>query len=176
MTPRGYWELNGGRPTVEGMLTKMQEREDAVTGTLLARVEPEIARLVVNLKAVSQMARRYLSEVAESFENEKATSTHLEEINVALVRQAIFHVLDGTSPRTPGLQWDFNDDEQRVDFADQVISWLALRATPSATKPSTCPENNLPCDRGCVGGWCQTMFGFPPEAEVVAVDRTGEKA
>lgn len=87
MTPIGYWELNGGRPTVERMLAKMQEREDAVTGTLLARVDPEIARLVVNLKAVSQMARRYLSEVAESFENEKATSTHLEELVASLEQQ-----------------------------------------------------------------------------------------
>lgn len=44
---------------------------------------------------------------------------------VALVRQAIFHVLDSASPRTPGLAWDFNDDEQRVDFADAVVAWLA---------------------------------------------------
>jgi hypothetical protein len=44
---------------------------------------------------------------------------------VALVRQAIFHVLDEGNPRTPGLAWDFNDDEQRVDFADRVVEWLA---------------------------------------------------
>jgi hypothetical protein len=138
MNPR-YWELNGGRPTVEGMLTKMQEREDAVTGTLLARIDPDIARLVVNLKAASQMARQYLSEVAESFENEKATSTHLEELNVALVRQAILTVLDESNPRTPGLAWNFDDDEQRVDFADQVVSWLAVRATPSAIEPRSGP-------------------------------------
>jgi hypothetical protein len=133
MNPR-YWELNGGRPTVEGMLTKMQEREDAVTGTLLARIDPDIARLVVNLKAASQMARQYLSEVAESFENEKATSTHLEEINVVLVRQAILTVLDEANPRTPGLAWNFDDDEQRVDFADRVASFLP--SARSATRLS----------------------------------------
>lgn len=49
------------------------------------------------------------------------------DLNVALVRQAIFHVLDSSSPRTPGLQWDFTDDEQRVDFADQVVAWLVQR-------------------------------------------------
>lgn len=132
MTPSGYWELNGGRPTVEGMLAKMQEREDAVTGTLLARIDPEIARLVVNLKAVSQMARRYLGEVAESFENEKATSMHLEEINVTLVRQAILTVLDEANPRTPGLAWNFDDDEHRVDFADRVATFLP--SAPSAIR------------------------------------------
>lgn len=54
---------------------------------------------------------------------------------VALVRQAIFHVLDEASPRTPGLQWDFTDDEQRVDFADQVVAWLAQRSPVSAARP-----------------------------------------
>lgn len=44
---------------------------------------------------------------------------------VALVRQAIFHVLDGR-------EWDFTDDEQRVDFADQVVAWLP-NAAPQAT-------------------------------------------
>jgi hypothetical protein len=43
---------------------------------------------------------------------------------IALVRQAIFTVLDEASPRTPGLQWDFTDDEQRVDFADRVVSFI----------------------------------------------------
>jgi hypothetical protein len=46
---------------------------------------------------------------------------------VALVRQAIFHVLDEGNPRSPGLEWDFNDNEERVDFADQVVAWLAAR-------------------------------------------------
>jgi hypothetical protein len=46
---------------------------------------------------------------------------------VALVRQAIFHVLDESNPRTPGLAWDFNDDEQRVDFADRVVEWLVQK-------------------------------------------------
>lgn len=44
---------------------------------------------------------------------------------VALVRQAIFHVLDEGNPRSPGLEWDFNDNEERVDFADQVVAWLS---------------------------------------------------
>lgn len=49
---------------------------------------------------------------------------------VALVRQAILTVLDEANPRTAGLAWDFNDDEQRVDFADAVVTWLpqALRS------------------------------------------------
>lgn len=95
MNPR-YWELNDGRPTVDGMLAKMIEREDAITGTALARLkDADFARLVINLKAASQMARRYLAEVAEergelalklaaaelSFENEKATGRDLERLH-----------------------------------------------------------------------------------------------
>ena len=88
MTIANYWELQGGKPSVDEMLAKMRRSEDAVTGTLLARIDPEIARLVVGLKAASQQARRYLTETAEEsdgarkmFEDEKATSTHLEELN-----------------------------------------------------------------------------------------------
>ena len=87
-TIANYWGLQGGKPSVDEMLAKMRRSEDAVTGTLLARIDPEIARLVVGLKAASQQARRYLTETAEEcdgarrmFEDEKATSTHLEELN-----------------------------------------------------------------------------------------------
>ena len=55
---------------------------------------------------------------------------------VTLVRQAIFTVLDEASPRTPGLAWDFNDDEQRVDFADRVASFI-----PSAKGTFETPES-----------------------------------
>ena len=64
-TIANYWELQGGKPSVDEMLAKMRDKEDAVTGTLLARIDPEIARLVVGLKAASQQARRYLTETAE---------------------------------------------------------------------------------------------------------------
>lgn len=53
---------------------------------------------------------------------------------VALVRQAIFHVLDESNPRTPGLAWDFDDDEQRVDFANRVVEWLVQK------EPRPCRE------------------------------------
>ena len=43
---------------------------------------------------------------------------------VALVRQAIFHVLDDGNHRTLGLEWDFTKDEERVDFADAVVAWI----------------------------------------------------
>jgi hypothetical protein len=36
---------------------------------------------------------------------------------IQLIRQAIFHVLDER-------EWDFENDEHRVDFADQVITWI----------------------------------------------------
>lgn len=54
--------------------------------------------------------------------------------------------------------------------------YKALQASiaPSAIG-TTCPENNLPCERECVGGWCQTMFGFPPEAKVGTADSGGAK-
>lgn len=55
---------------------------------------------------------------------------------VALVRQAILTVLDEANPRTPGLAWDFNDDEQRVDFADRVASFI-----PSAKGTFETPES-----------------------------------
>jgi hypothetical protein len=57
---------------------------------------------------------------------------------VALVRQAILTVLDEANPRTPGLAWDFNDDEHRVDFADRVVSFI-----PSAGGAiERCPKCN----------------------------------
>lgn len=43
---------------------------------------------------------------------------------VALVRQAIFTVLDERA-------WDFTDDEQRVDFADRVATFLPTRKDAS---------------------------------------------
>lgn len=42
------------------------------------------------------------------------------DANAALVRQAIFQVLDER-------EWDFTDDEQRVDFADRVTSFIPVR-------------------------------------------------
>lgn len=48
----------------------------------------------------------------------------MKDALVALVRQSILTVLDEANPRTPGLAWDFNDDEQRVDFADRVAAFL----------------------------------------------------
>lgn len=49
------------------------------------------------------------------------------------VRQAILTVLDEANPRTPGLAWDFNDDEQRVDFADRVASFIPSETASSDT-------------------------------------------
>lgn len=56
------------------------------------------------------------------------------KLQINLVRQAIFHVLDEGNPRMrvssvggyakSGLEWDFDNDEERVDFADQVVTWL----------------------------------------------------
>lgn len=54
------------------------------------------------------------------------------KLQIQLVRQAIFHVLDEGNPRMrvssgyarSGLEWDFDNDEERVDFADQVVAWF----------------------------------------------------
>lgn len=48
-------------------------------------------------------------------------TTHVTH-TLQLVRQAIFHVLD--TGRRDGLAWDFDDDEERVDFADAVQAWI----------------------------------------------------
>ena len=60
----------------------------------------------------------------------------MKDALVALVRQSILTVLDEANPRTPGLAWDFNDDEQRVDFADRVAAFL-----PSAPVSETATLN-----------------------------------
>jgi hypothetical protein len=106
------------------------------------QLERELTEARADAESYRATANRFAERVAAAemlFENEKATSTHLEELNVALVRQAILTVLDESNPRTPGLAWNFDDDEQRVDFADQVVSWLAVRATPSAIEPRSGP-------------------------------------
>jgi len=41
----------------------------------------------------------------------------MNDARVALVRQAIFTVLDER-------EWNFSDDEQRVDFADRVLTFV----------------------------------------------------
>lgn len=46
------------------------------------------------------------------------------DARIALVREAIFNVLDER-------EWNFTDDEQRVDFADRVVTFL-----PSAIAPT----------------------------------------
>jgi hypothetical protein len=62
---------------------------------------------------------------------------------IAFVRQAILHCLDDASPRTPGLAWDFNDDEQRMDFADQVVAWLAAREKLDAAEAEGARRHKL---------------------------------
>jgi hypothetical protein len=52
--------------------------------------------------------------------------THtLHDARIALLRQAIFTVLDER-------QWDFENDEQRVDFADRVASFIPSAGLRSA--------------------------------------------
>lgn len=53
--------------------------------------------------------------------NDVNNTTHVTH-TLQLVRQAIFHVLD--AGRRDGLAWDFNNDEERVDFADAVQAWI----------------------------------------------------
>lgn len=38
---------------------------------------------------------------------------------------------------------------------------VALLSETEKPESSTCPENMLPCDMGCTGGWCVTLFGGP---------------
>jgi hypothetical protein len=59
----------------------------------------------------------------------------MKDTFVVLVRQAILTVLDEANPRTPGLAWDFNDDEQRVDFADRVASFLPSALSETVPSP-----------------------------------------
>lgn len=48
----------------------------------------------------------------------------------------------------------------------KMREWVAvLRALPTEARRSTCPENELPCDSGCTGGWCRTLFGHQPEPQ-----------
>lgn len=65
----------------------------------------------------------------------------------ALIRQAIFHVLDGR-------EWDFTNDEQRVDFADFVVAWL----------PPDCPS--------CKGSGEMTVYDTTrgPDGEEATID------
>lgn len=67
---------------------------------------------------------------------------------VALVRQAIFHVLDNK----PG-GWrfdDLNDDianAERVDFADEVVTWLSSAIRSKSTEaPKSDPIADL-CEK-----------------------------
>lgn len=80
--------------------------------------------------------------------------------NAALVRQAILHVLDER-------KWNFEDDEQRVDFADQVIAWL-----PNAAPQAPVNGEGKQADRPAVAapiGFAEAVrihgdnwhFGFP---------------
>lgn len=82
----------------------------------------------------------------------------------ALVRQAIFHVLDGR-------EWNFEDDEQRVDFADQVVAWLP-NAAPQVSQESTIGLAGRDCAEPAVAaplGFAEAVrihgdhwhFGFP---------------
>lgn len=85
---------------------------------------------------------------------------------VVLVRQAIFHVLDDRD-------WNFEDDEQRVDFADKVATWIPF------VQPSVANEIGAERQRqkdkegwseahddghaaGClaVAGACYALFGI----------------
>lgn len=61
------------------------------------------------------------------------------DANSALVRQAIFHVLDGR-------EWDFTDDEQRVDFADAVAAWIPAHSAPrSECELPECQHRTCDC-------------------------------
>lgn len=72
------------------------------------------------------------------------------DARVALVRQAIFTVLDEANPRTPGLAWDFNDDEQRVDFADRVVSFIPSESERSEGNLKDGPHYGKDCPKGKV--------------------------
>lgn len=50
------------------------------------------------------------------------------DARVALVRNAIFTVLDER-------EWDFTNDEHRVDFADRVGSFVPSESAPTVPKP-----------------------------------------
>lgn len=81
-------------------------------------------------------AYKMMLEYACMLERELNAALDLNDVNadvayklqIQLVRQAIFHVLDEGNPRMPGLEWDFDNDEERVDFADQVVTWLTRKS------------------------------------------------
>lgn len=35
----------------------------------------------------------------------------------------------------------------------------------AASMSGVCPENMLPCDGGCTGGWCATLHGRKPSLD-----------
>lgn len=93
---------------------------EAVRVVRLSRAQ-QLERELAAAKATIAQHTRRAEEVAIAVGSFWCRS---DEAMVAKVRQAIFSVLDASSPRTPGLAWDFNDDEQRVDFADRVASLI----------------------------------------------------
>lgn len=73
-----------------------------------------------------QHARQLERELNAALDINDVNADVTYKLQVQLVRQAIFQILDENGPRdTPGLAWDFNDDEERVDFADRVVALLA---------------------------------------------------
>jgi hypothetical protein len=94
---------------------------------LLMAAEDENEVLHKEIERLDEMVMRWFRVGAHSMNGR----------TVALVRQAIFHVLDEGNPRMrvssvggyakSGLEWDFDNDEERVDFADQVVAWLVSR-------------------------------------------------
>lgn len=117
-------------------------------GEVIERTEERDACL-----ADVRQCEQLLLEARTCFENEKATSTHLETINVTLVREAIFTVLDER-------EWNFEDDEQRVDFADRVASFIPSESVPS--------DDTLPHIRARFEQWyamTRPLFMDPAEKE-----------
>lgn len=69
------------------------------------------------------LADRVLELIEENAARASATSAiRRSDPTIQLVRQAIFHVLDDR-------EWDFENDEQRVDFADAVATWIPTERT-----------------------------------------------
>lgn len=89
------------------------------------RTDAELQVVVVgdDYSGMVEFARQLERELYAALDlNDVNNTTHVTN-TLQLVRQAIFHVLDEPKPKS-GLTWDFDDDEDRVDFADAVVAWI----------------------------------------------------
>src|ERR1700674_1556548 len=66
-------------PTPSELAKRLREKDEAITGTALARLQnPAFAALVVGLKAASQNARAYLEALIRRYLVEATGKTHCE--------------------------------------------------------------------------------------------------